>query len=130
MSTHSSRSRLWCWLGLWLGLPLFVLADPSPSDAETLFTPLPWDVQFVNFGASFAVGDFDNDGWQDILRSGQQETAGSIVPSFAPLSLMHNEIGEVFPDRTDLLRAESLPVRYMGNGQVFGHYDNDGDLDL
>jgi hypothetical protein len=63
-----------------------------------------------------ALGDYNNDGWDDILVTG-----------FKNLKLlMNNQEGE-FVDVTELAGLGSVPIRHGG---IWGDLDNDGDLDL
>lgn len=70
-------------------------------------------------GADF--GDYDNDGWLDIVMATYQ---------WLPNRLYRNEGGEFFTDVTFLahIGAESLP--YLGMTVAFLDYDNDGWLDI
>ena len=55
-----------------------------------------------------AWGDYDNDGWPDLLLNS---------------SLAHNEAGRHFAER-----LHANPLQHLSG--LFGDYDNDGDLDL
>jgi Tol biopolymer transport system component len=68
---------------------------------------------------STAIGDYDNDGWPDLL----------LVEIDGPIALWHNEGDGRFVDRTLALPAD-LSTKKKGGGGGFGDYDNDGDLDL
>ena len=83
-----------------------------------------------DMGSGVAVGDFDNDGWDDLYFV---DFCGSILPDAPPAPtdcggrLYRNLSGERFEDVTD--RAG---VRFVGFGMgaAWGDYDNDGDQDL
>jgi hypothetical protein len=65
----------------------------------------------VPSGSRQAWGDYDNDGWVDLLLPGP--------------TLLRNEAGAGFTDVTGLVGL--LPG---ASGGVWGDYDNDGDLDI
>jgi enediyne biosynthesis protein E4 len=63
-----------------------------------------------------AVGDYDNDGWDDLYLS-----------KYGGGQLFHNESGKKFADVT--VNAGIKPQTW-GSSCTFGDYDNDGKLDL
>jgi len=65
-------------------------------------------------GSSCAAGDYDNDGWPDLLVGARN------------LLLLHNEKDGTFRDATD---SAGLSGKYA-NGITLVDYDHDGDLDL
>jgi hypothetical protein len=62
---------------------------------------------------SVAWGDYDNDGWDDLLVGGK---------------LYHNDKGSTFSDVTAASGIEAIKAKAAGG--VWGDYDNDGCLDL
>lgn len=75
-------------------------------------------------GDGGAVGDFDDDGLQDILK---------IAADISRFFLLRNEGGQGFVDETTTSGLGSVPPSSglsMSRGLAFGDYDNDGDLDL
>ena len=66
------------------------------------------------------AGDFNNDGWPDLFMS---ELTGSRI------ALLHNEGGNGFINRTELIRANTAN-QLLNNGSICADYDNDGDLDI
>ena len=87
------------------------------TDASAL---LP-DLQGVAHGA-LAWGDYDNDGWSDLLLTGQSSSNDVIV------FLYHNVQGN-FNFDNGASALHSL-VGMQSNSAVWGDYDNDGKLDL
>jgi len=63
-----------------------------------------------------AVGDYDNDGYEDVYVSGYRTGV-----------LLHNEGGKRFRDVT---QAAGLKPQAWGTSAAFGDVDNDGKLDL
>lgn len=78
------------------------LAD---EPTERIFEDVTGD---VSVGSRQAWGDYDNDGWDDLLTNG---------------SLYHNDAGA-------LTRVEGAISGVSASGGVWGDYDNDGCLDL
>jgi hypothetical protein len=68
------------------------------------------------YGMGVAVGDFDNDGWQDLL-----------VTSFGPETLFHNNGNGTF---TDVTAQAGVSDPMWSTSAAFVDYDRDGDLDL
>ena len=68
------------------------------------------------WGFGVAVGDYDNDGWQDVYITNLD---GGV--------LYHNNAG-TFTDVTDKAGVDNS--RLWGTSAAFGDYDNDGYLDL
>ena len=68
------------------------------------------------FGMGVAIGDYDGDGWQDILLTG-----------YGKLVLYHNNGNGTFSDVTAASGIEPLK---WGTSAVWFDYDNDGKLDL
>jgi enediyne biosynthesis protein E4 len=70
------------------------------------------------FGMGVAVGDFDNDGWPDILVTGYERVA-----------LYQNNHDGTFRDVTAKAGLDKLPSNWPTSA-VWFDYDNDGKLDL
>jgi enediyne biosynthesis protein E4 len=68
------------------------------------------------FGQGVATGDYDGDGWQDILITG-----------YGKLVLYHNNHNGTFSDATE---ASGLRPPKWGTSAVWFDYDNDGKLDV
>ena len=81
----------------------FTLADPQPDLIEV-------------YGGSFASGDIDNDGDQDLLMTGQSPAT----------ALYLNDGNGNFTEVTDI----TIPDRVFSSVTEFGDLDGDGDLDL
>ena len=103
----------------------------GPTGAQPLFEPAPGHpvTAHSHYGRSFAVGDYDNDGWTDFFMA---ELEGSGL-----LFLNHHEGADrrvleggrlIFQELADVF-GETYPT-YYGIGATFGDNDNDGDLDL
>jgi enediyne biosynthesis protein E4 len=74
-------------------------------------------LNFCGWGYGVAVGDFDNDGWEDVYITG-----------FHGSALYHNNHNGTFADvtaKTGVANADR-----WGTSAAFGDYDNDGKLDL
>ena len=86
----------------------------------------------VSFGVKFA--DFDDDGFLDlVVASGHiQDNIEKIDPNQRykqPLTLLRNEGGKTFSDRSARLPADARhPI--AGRGLAVGDYDNDGKMDV
>ena len=74
-------------------------------------------LKFCGWGYGVAIGDYDNDGWEDVYITGFR---GSL--------LYHNNHDGTFTDVT--AKAGVGNADHWGTGAVFGDYDNDGHLDL
>ncbi|MFQ6040554.1 MAG: CRTAC1 family protein [Candidatus Poribacteria bacterium] len=70
----------------------------------------------TNYGFSCAVGDYDNDGWDDIY-----------VTNFGPNLLYHNNGDGTF---TDVTQTAGVGDKRWAAAAAFADYDNDGDIDL
>jgi enediyne biosynthesis protein E4 len=68
------------------------------------------------FGMGVAIGDYDGDGWQDILITG-----------YGKLVLYHNNRNGTFSDVTAISGIQPLK---WGTSAVWFDYDSDGKLDL
>jgi tetratricopeptide (TPR) repeat protein len=78
-----------------------------------IFTDVTEEYGLENVGAGrIAWGDYDNDGFADMLLNGSR--------------LFRNEKGKKFIDVTQ----ESFPDTIRGNGGLWGDFDNDDDLDI
>jgi len=101
------------WNGLSLSFPYdyMVRLVVEPTDdvqpEEKIFQPVP----DLTVGSKFSWGDYDNDGWDDLLVGGWQ--------------LLRNDQGTL----VDVGAAAGI-VPEVGTGGVWGDYDNDGCLDL
>jgi len=77
------------------------------------FTDVTEDYGLKDVSAGrIAWGDFDNDGFQDMLLNGSR--------------LFTNEKGRFFFEVTSLV----FPDKVQANGGLWGDFDNDGDLDI
>jgi hypothetical protein len=79
-------------------------------------------VEGTGYSMGVAVGDYDNDGYEDLYVAGVNRN-----------QLLHNEGGRAFSDVTGHAGVQGLVPGYgKGWGQSAGwfDYDNDGDLDL
>ena len=79
-------------------------------------------VSGTGYSMGVAVGDYDNDGYEDLYIAGVNRN-----------QLLHNDGGRKFSDVTKQAGVEGLVPGYgKGWGQSAGwfDYDNDGDLDL
>ena len=74
-------------------------------------------LNFCGWGYGVAIGDYDNDGWEDVYITGFK---GSV--------LYHNNHDGTFTDVT--AKAGVANADRWGNSAAFGDYDNDGNLDL
>jgi len=74
-------------------------------------------LNFCGWGYGVAVGDFDNDGWEDVYITG-----------FHGSALYHNNHDGTFTDVT--AKAGVANAERWGTSASFGDYDNDGKLDL
>jgi enediyne biosynthesis protein E4 len=68
------------------------------------------------WGTGVAVGDYDNDGWPDLL-----------VANFGKNRLYHNNHDGTF---TDTAEKAGVQLGNWSSGPTFGDYDGDGRLDL
>ncbi|MBK8254038.1 MAG: CRTAC1 family protein [Polyangiaceae bacterium] len=91
---------------------LYVEYTDSLQPEDTLFQPpktvSPGPTAHVSFG------DYDNDGWDDMLTDGP--------------TLWHNEGNGAFINSTEASGITALGI--SATGGVFGDYDNDGCLDV
>jgi hypothetical protein len=74
-------------------------------------------LNFCGWGYGVAIGDYDNDGWEDVYISGYHGSR-----------LYHNNHDGTFTDVT--ARAGVANADHWGTSAAFGDYDNDGNLDL
>jgi len=74
-------------------------------------------LNFCGWGYGVAIGDYDNDGWEDVYITGYHGSA-----------LYHNNHDGTFTDVT--AKAGVANADRWGNSAAFGDYDNDGNLDL
>ena len=80
---------------------------------EVIFNDRTDDYGLGDISASrIAWGDYDGDGFQDILLDGRR--------------LFKNESGRSFREVT----AAAFPESFKANGGLWGDFDNDGDLDI
>ncbi|MEW6755239.1 MAG: FG-GAP-like repeat-containing protein [Candidatus Latescibacterota bacterium] len=99
----------------------------TPAAGQTFFVDVT-DSAFVAsplVGRSAAWGDYDNDGWVDLLATEDFETGrGEAV------ILLHNQGNGRFANDAPTALPTDLGQGIRGGGSIFGDYDNDGDLDL
>ncbi len=74
-------------------------------------------LNFCGWGYGVAIGDYDNDGWEDVYITGYHGSA-----------LYHNNHDGTFTDVT--AKAGVANATEWGTSAAFGDYDNDGYLDL
>jgi hypothetical protein len=74
-------------------------------------------LNFCGWGYGVAIGDFDNDGWEDVYITGFKSSA-----------LYRNNHDGTFTDVT--AKAGVANTDRWGTSAAFGDYDNDGNLDL
>ena len=74
-------------------------------------------LNFCGWGYGVAIGDYDNDGWEDVYITG-----------FHGSALFHNNHDGTFTDVT--AKAGVANADRWGTSAAFGDYDNDGNLDL
>jgi len=74
-------------------------------------------LNFCGWGYGVAIGDYDNDGWEDVYITG-----------FKGSALYHNNHDGTFTDVT--VKAGVANADRWGASAAFGDYDNDGYLDL
>ena len=74
-------------------------------------------LNFCGWGYGVAIGDYDNDGWEDVYITGFNHSA-----------LYHNNHDGTFTDVT--AKAGVANAGRWGTSAAFGDYDNDGNLDL
>jgi hypothetical protein len=72
----------------------------------------------TNWGQSVAVGDYDNDGFEDLF-----------ITAFGKNALYHNNGNGTFTDVAEKAGVAENKSKW-GSGNAFLDYDNDGDLDL
>lgn len=78
-----------------------------------------------DMGAGVAWGDFDNDGWDDLLCLSAGGALGRPAGELLPCVLYRNQGDGTF------LKVEAFPeLRIHGMGAAWGDYDGDGYLDL
>lgn len=100
------------------------VADKAKISAPT-FAPVKWGTGF---------GDFDNDGWPDILIangnfSSLMDTLVGEVRFAEPLELFHNLGDRTFEEIADKSGLNLSPLRSR-RGTAFGDINNDGNLDF
>jgi hypothetical protein len=88
------------------------------NNHDGTFTDVTAKARVANerWGFGVAVGDYDNDGWEDFY-----------VTNFGKNRLYHNNGDGTFTDVAERLGAA---IDSWSTGATFGDYDGDGDLDL
>jgi len=81
------------------------------NDVEFKDVTFETGLENVNAGR-IAWGDYNNDGWQDILLNGSR--------------LFRNDQGRYFTEVTSIAFSNQIEA----NGGLWGDFDNDGDLDI
>lgn len=99
------------------------------NDGDGTFTEsaAAWGLTELHLGVGSAVGDFNNDGWQDLY-----------VCSFGPAGAASKGYNKLYQNNgdgsfTDVALAAGVNDPSESNncyGAAFGDYDEDGDLDL
>ena len=106
----------------------YCILFPANPAASQIFSDMRGEefhgTRFQARGVAF--GDYDNDGWPDLLLS---ESHTSQMAPIGQIALLHNEGSGKFVERTVAIQEEISP-KWKGGGTIFGDYDNDGDLDL
>jgi PKD repeat protein len=105
------------------GLPVYfkTIGNANPGTfSSSLFSEQTGIVLPAVMYGSAAWGDYDNDGYLDILLTGSE------TPSINPYSKIYRNNGDnTFSEQT------SIPLTGVYNGYSdWGDYDNDGDLDI
>lgn len=100
-----------------------IAAQGKPASLTT--APVKWGTGF---------GDFDNDGWPDIIiANGNFTTLMDTIPGEArfaePLQLFRNLGDRTFEEIADSAGLNDAPLRSR-RGTAFGDINNDGNLDL
>ena len=103
----------------------FLDLAPKTGIASKTFTPVKWGTNF---------GDFDNDGWPDILMvSGNFSSLLDTVPEeprFAePIQLFRNQGNRTFSEIADASGLNDGPMESR-RGTAVGDINNDGNLDI
>ena len=121
------------------GFPDILLIQSGPSDAMPTGQARPHCALYHNngngtftdvtagsgldkdlgFAHGVAVGDYDNDGYDDLF-----------VTSYPRNFLFHNEHGKTFRDVTQKMGLGKQHSTGYATSAAFGDYDNDGRLDL
>ena len=103
-----------CGLGLLLA---------GPGGAQTFFAEVTELSGLSSLqSGNIAFGDYDNDGWPDMVSAG-------IWPLTKDVVLLHNEGNGRFSGRSIDVRGDAI-AQWKGWGVAWADYDNDGDLDL
>ena len=104
---------------------LFTDAAAQSGLAKATLAAVKWGVGF---------GDFDNDGWLDILIangnfSSLMDKLEAEVKYREPLQLFHNIDGRTFEDTANKAGLNNGPLQSR-RGTAFGDINNDGNLDI
>ena len=88
-----------------------------------------WGVDALHIGAGVAVGDYNNDGWLDIVMAGYGSADG---PVEGGRHLLYRNSGQGFFEEVGVEAGVSETSFDCTDGfsAAFGDYDLDGDLDL
>ncbi len=100
------------------------------NDGDGTFTDqaAAWGLTDQHRGVGAAVGDYNNDGWQDIYVTSLGITASATTGAHR---LYRNDAGTGFTEVAAAADVNTTSTTQPdGYGAAFGDYDLDGDLDL
>jgi len=109
----------------WHAFFCVILLLARAGEAQTFFKEVTDEIGAVLvMNRSSAFGDYDNDGWPDILIAEDRLSVEHRI------RLLHNEGDDRFEERAASMQGDLAQGKMKGGGAIFGDYDNDGDLDL